>query len=371
MKRDIVHVLSGLGRGGIETWLMNIFRNSDLIRQRSCICLTGEQKSTQDGYLDEVLEMGLPIYYVPFSVSGFRFVYQLKSLLTTIKPAIVHSHRNYMSGFITLAGLLAGVPQRISHYHVCYPDQHKTPLREIYVKLIKIIENLSATDVLACSALAMQSYYGTDWQKDKRKQLLYYGIDLSRFQVVVDPSTIRAELGIPENAFVIGHVGRFVPQKNHTFLVDIATEVIKCYPNAYILLVGEGELRTSIEEKIAQLGLKSHFQLVGCRSDVPQLMMGAMDVFLLPSHYEGLPVTGIEVQAAGLPFVLSDTITQELDILDVLMKRVSLSESLIVWCDAILAMKDCRKNEASTLPDLANSHFDITYSKAHLERIYE
>ena len=132
--------------------------------------------------------------------------------------------------------------------------------------------------------------------------LLYYGIDLTSYRAPIDRQEIRIALGLPANTFVVGHVGRFVEQKNHALLVDIAAEVVRRDPAVSFLLVGEGALRPEIERKVAEAGLAAHVVFAGGRDDVPRLMVGAMDLFLLPSLYEGLPLVGIEAQAAGLPF---------------------------------------------------------------------
>jgi glycosyltransferase involved in cell wall biosynthesis len=144
-------------------------------------------------------------------------------------------------------------------------------------------------------------------------------------------------LGIPPDAFVIGHVGRFDEQKNHLFLVEIAAEVAKREPKMRLLLVGDGLLRPKIEQKIAQLGLTDRTIFAGSRHDVPRLMLSAMDVFLFPSLYEGLGLVLIEAQAAGLPCIFSDVVPEEADLVKPLIRRFSLSEPASVWADAILA----------------------------------
>jgi glycosyltransferase involved in cell wall biosynthesis len=166
-----------------------------------------------------------------------------------------------------------------------------------------------------------------------------YGIDLEPFRYPVDREQMRRELGIPAGAFVVGHVARFFPQKNHSFLVDIAAELVKRVPNAVFLLVGDGPLRSSVEEKVALNKLNPNFVFTGVRADIATIMKGTMDAFILPSLFEGHPLVALEAQAAGLDCVISDNISEEVDAGVGLVQRVSLDASPEVWarCLATLA----------------------------------
>ncbi len=212
----------------------------------------------------------------------------------------------------------------------------------------------------------------THGKSDARWRILYCGIDLTPFSNSIDTVAVRAELNIPIDAFVLGHVGRFAEQKNHTFLVDIAAEVARLEPRMRLLLVGDGPLRPAIEQKIAQKGLADRVIFAGLRSDVPRLMLGGMDVFVFPSHYEGLPVAGMEVQAAGLPFILSDVIAEEIDEVRPLIRRISLSQPASVWAKSILAMQNARSAiaQADALSIIEKSPFNINLGIAMLREVY-
>jgi glycosyltransferase EpsF len=166
---------------------------------------------------------------------------------------------------------------------------------------------------------------------------------------------MRKKLGL-DGKFVVGHVGRFVPQKNHTFLIDIFTEVVKKRHESVLLLVGDGPLREKTEQKVAKLGLSEKVLFLGQCADTPALMM-AMDVFVLPSLYEGLPVVGIEAQAAGLPCMLSDEMTAETKVLDKTI-FVPFSNSTAQWAEAIMQTYSHEKH-AGTIDRLRSAHFDI------------
>lgn len=375
MKRDIAHVLVGLGYGGIETWLVNIFRNHSVIRDRSRIILIGREPQNIKSYRDEIKTMGIPIDHVILPkntpLGAIQFIYSLSRWLKKNKVEIIHSHINYLSGLVTLSGHLAGVPKRLAHYHVTFPADHKTPLRKAYIFSTRLLEAFTASSVLGCSLQVINDYRPITLNQSKHA--IYYGINLTPFGAAADGGTLRSELKIPPDAFVIGHVGRFAEQKNHRFLIEIAAEVCHHDRNARFLLVGDGPLRPRIEQQVAQAGLGERVIFAGLRADVPALMSRVMDAFLFPSLYEGLPVTLIEVQAAGLPAVISDTITEETDLIKPLLQRLSLDQPADEWAQAVLACRD-RKGAvtpAEALDCVRHSHFNIEQSIRNLMAVYD
>ena len=167
--------------------------------------------------------------------------------------------------------------------------------------------------------------------------------------------------------FVIGHVGRFFPQKNHEFLIDIFNEVYKKDKNTILMLVGGGELQEKIEAKVRALGLEEAVRFVGIRSDVNYVMQG-FDLFLLPSLYEGLPVTMIEAQAAGLNCIISDRVPKQCAITNN-VEIISLSESVEQWAEKILNYKDgCKKT--SMYDEIVSKNFDIKKNAKWMESFY-
>jgi glycosyltransferase involved in cell wall biosynthesis len=179
-------------------------------------------------------------------------------------------------------------------------------------------------------------------------------------------------LCIPTNSFVVGHVGRIEEPKNHLFLVEIAAEIAKREPAMRLLLVGDGSLRLNVQRKAAQLGLTDRVIFAGSRSDVPRLILGAMDVFVFPSLYEGLPLALLEAQAVNLPCIFSDFITNEVEVVKPLIQRMSLSQSASVWAEAVLTARDTMNAIAHSdaLALVANSPFNIKNSVKALEDIY-
>jgi glycosyltransferase involved in cell wall biosynthesis len=333
----ILHVVGGMNRGGAETWLMNILRNIDRDRFQMDFLVHTMQPCAYD---DEIRDLGskiIPCLYPSkpgLYARNFKRILHEHGLYDT-----VHSHVHHFSGYVLRLAQQADVPVRIAHSHLdtSQLDAKAGLLRRGYLKLMKQWIARHATIGLAASQKAGVALFGSNWDTDPSRQILYCSIDLTPFQNFVDPVSVRTELGIPPDAFVIGHVGRFDEQKNHLFLVEIAAEVAKREPKMRLLLVGDGLLRPKIEQKIAQLGLTDRTIFAGSRHDVPRLMLSAMDVFLFPSLYEGLGLVLIEAQAAGLPCIFSDVVPEEADLVKPLIRRFSLSEPASVWADAILA----------------------------------
>ncbi len=372
MSVRILHVVGGMERGGTETWLMHILRHIDRDRFRLDFLVHTTQKCAYD---DEIRALGSKIIPCLHPSQPWLYARNLKHILREYGPYdIVHSHVHHFSGYVLRLAQHAGVPVRISHSHLDTSQLHAQAglLRRGYLKLMTQLIDRHATIGLGASRKAAVALFGPTSDADLCREIFYCSIDLTRFQDSVDPVAVRAELGIPADAFVIGHVGRFVEQKNHTFLVEIAAEVAKREPRMRLLLVGDGSLRPEIEQKVAQVGLAADSVIfAGVRPDVPRLMMGAMDVFLLPSLHEGLPLVLMEAQAARLPCIFSDVITEEADVVKPLVQRLSLSQPASTWAKVILlkeAKPEITHLEAFTLVE--QSSFNIRTSIKDLEKLY-
>lgn len=374
----ILHVVGWMNRGGVETWLMHILRNIDRSSFEMDLVL---HTSEPCHYNDEIRSLGYRIIVSPYQPHPNRdwwnYMANFRRILEEYGPYdVVHSHLDYFSGNILRIADRAGVPVRIAHSHndtssLVAKGGWKTGL---YVAWLRKRISRHATLGLACSGKAAVDLFGPQWKSDRRWQILHYGVDLAPFQEQIDPASVRAELGIPQDAFVVGHVGRFEPQKNHSFLLEIMAEVGRFEAQICLLSIGHGSLRDEVEAKIAQLGLTDRIIVAGVRSDIPRLMLGAMDVFLLPSLFEGLPLVLIEAQAAGLPCIFSDVISEEIDVVKPLMKRLSLSQPASEWAEAVLARKkaDLAIERSEALAVLQkDSQFNIKCCAKSLAAIYK
>ena len=198
-------------------------------------------------------------------------------------------------------------------------------------------------------------------------QIINNAIDVAAY--TYDPTKrqeMRRQLGL-ENELTIGHVGRFSQPKNHPFLLDIFTSLLKKEPDAVLLLVGGGEGMPKIQAKAQELGIAEHVRFLGVRSDVADLMQ-TMDVFVFPSLYEGLPVTMVEAQASGLPCIISDKVPPECILTEGLVNIMPLSASPEAWAEKILSMRAVPRTDRHE--EIAAHGFDITTEAVKLQEFY-
>jgi glycosyltransferase involved in cell wall biosynthesis len=369
----ILHVVGGMNRGGVETWLMHVLRHIDRDRFQMDFLVHSEKPCPYD---DEARVLGSKIIPCLSPSKPWLYARNFKRILREYGPYdIVHSHVHHFSGYVLYLAKQAGVPVRIahSHNHTSAIDAKAGLHRQLYLSLTKWSISWCSTVGLGCSCNAVADLFGAAWKTDTRWQVLDYGVDLKPFYDRVDSISVRAELGIPADAFVIGHVGRFETQKNHLFLLEIAAEVAKRERKMHLLLIGDGSLRSDIEQKVVQMGLSDRVTFAGNRSDVPRLMLKAVDVFLFPSLHEGLGLVLIEAQAAGLPCIFSDVVPEEADLVRPLLQRISLSKSASIWAEAVRSAKSDASaiSQRDALAVVENTPFNIAASVKKLTEVYE
>jgi glycosyltransferase involved in cell wall biosynthesis len=369
----ILHVVHEMDWGGTETWLMHVLRHID--RDRFCTNFL-VHTDLPGVYDEEIRSLGAEIVLCTTPSSRlWTYARSFKQILRERGPYdVIHSHVHHYSGYVLGLARQAGVPIRIAHSHTNTSEVDKSAgtSRRIYLNMMKRWIDKNSTGGLAVSRQAASALFGTAWEADPRWRVHYCGIDLEPFQVTADPVTTRAELGIPADAFVVGHVGRFHELKNHAFLVHVTATIAKREPNMRLLLIGDGPSRSAIERQVADIGIADKVIFAGERSDVPRLMLGAMDVFVFPSLLEGLPLACVEAQAAGLPSVLSDTVTKEVDVYQPLIRRLPLTESPSAWAEATMAARAVANgsNGPDALALVKQSHFNIRRAVKELEACY-
>jgi glycosyltransferase involved in cell wall biosynthesis len=325
----VLQVVTIMNRGGLETMLMNYYRQIDRSQIQFDFIVHRNEKGHYD---DEILNLGGRIYRMPPIRPGSyrQYFKQLETFFSQHSEyKVVHAHNNENSSFVLRAAQRAGVPCRIAHSHLSdLGIDLKLPFR-LYARYVM---KDYPTEYFACSRKAGQWLFGKE--KMERVKVLNNAVNVSDFRFhEVTRMRIRKELGL-ENQLVIGHVGRFNKQKNHDYLIDIFNEVVAKHPNSTLLLIGEGDREEQIKQKVFQYGLESKVLFLGVRSDIAQLMQG-MDLFLFPSLFEGLPVVLVEAQAAGLKCMVSDSITKESDLTGRL-EFISLQEQPEQWAAKIL-----------------------------------
>ena len=241
----ILHVLGTMNPGGVETWLLHVLKFIDRSRFQFDICTFGREAGL---HATEVEELGGRMIACPRDSNVWSFRKRFRRILGEGKYDVVHSHVTFFSGVVLRWAKAERVPVRIAHSHTSRDDKPDAPARRFYRRLMKEWIGRYATHGLGASRIAAAQLFGEDWQKDGRFDVLHCGIDLRPFSSLVDQDRVRRELGIPANASVVGHVGRFDVQKNHQFLLEIASAIVKLRPDVHYLLVGDGPLRSEIEE---------------------------------------------------------------------------------------------------------------------------
>jgi glycosyltransferase involved in cell wall biosynthesis len=343
----ILHVLGKLDRGGAETWLVQVLRHIDREKYQMDFLV----HTTDPGaYDEEVKALGARIVPCLHPSKPALYARNFFSILKEYGPYdVVHSHVHHYSGYVLMLAALAGIRARVAHSHndTRSLESFRSLPRLGYLEAMRAMIGIFATRGLAVSGEAGDDLFLGNWRSGNKCQLQHLGIDLSRFDVDVDRNQLRRVLNIPDDAFVVGHVGRFVPQKNQAFIVEIAKELTKIEPKAVFFLIGDGPLRQEVELKVASYSLQKQFVFAGLRSDVPVLMKGVMDAFLFPSLFEGLPVTLLEVQAAGLPCLISNSISEETDIVADLVTREFLSVSASRWAERLLELRSKAQRPSS------------------------
>lgn len=354
----ILHVVTYMGRGGLETMIMNYYRHIDRSKVQFDFLVHRDFKADYD---DEIIKLGGKIHRIPRLIPwshGYR-----KSLNNFFRThpeyKIVHVHQDCLSAIILKAAKKYNVPVRIAHSHSSNQDKNLKLLIKLYYR--RKIKKFS-TDLFACGKEA------GDWMFIGEKyQIIHNAIDSNLYTYNEEKcKKVRRELDIPNDVFVIGHVGRFNTVKNHSFLLDIFSALKKYKKDSILVLVGDGELREKIEKKATELGIKDSIIFTGVRSDVADIMQ-AMDCFVFPSLYEGLPVTLIEAQAAGLHCVVSEKVSVECNKTG-LVERVSLDEPKEIWAECILNKIGLNRQNATEM--IKKAGYDININVQQLQNYY-
>ena len=359
----VAHIIGKWLGGGVEAVVMNYYRHIDRTKiQFDFLC---DEDSTNIPY-EEIEQLGGRVILIPPYQKVFKYQKELIRIFKENNYKIVHSHINTLSVFPLRAAKKAGVKVRIAHSHST--TNKKEWKKNLLKQVLRPFSKVYATDYMCCSELAGRWLFGDKAYDSGQVYLLNNAIDLNKFKYDEEKrKKKRKELNIKDDTLVIGHIGRFVAQKNHTFLIDIFNEVHKKNPNSLLLLVGQGPLKEEIENKVKELQLNDSVRFLGQRNDVNELYQ-AFDVFCLPSLYEGLPVVGVEAQASGLLCILSNAMTKETKVLDI-TKFMSLNNTPREWADSIL--DDVKRyKRIDTSKEMTSKNFNIKEEAKKLEKYY-
>lgn len=355
----VAHVIGKMCAGGVESVVFNYYRHIDH-RKYQFDFYYGSDSTVEPP--QELIDMGARFIEIPPYQDILRYLKTLEKHFHENRYKIVHSHMNSLNIFPLYAAKRAGVPNRICHSHSTAAKGETK--KNIIKNALRPFSRVYPTCLFACSEKAGKWLYG----KHSEFEIINNAIDLEKFsfqQTIRDE--VRKELGV-EGKFVVGHLGRFCYQKNHDFLISIFEEIHRRREDAVLIMAGEGELEPSIRKKVEQLGLSNCVKFLGVRRDAPRLYQ-AMDVFLLPSRYEGLPVVGVEAQAAGLPLITTDMVTKETKILDS-ARFLNSAESVSQWADAVIDSAT-QYERHDTSQEMKTAGFDIERESQKLMQKYD
>lgn len=369
----VLHVFGSLVLGGIETWIVHMLRHKADFSVDHEVLLT---KADIGPYEAEVRALGIPVHRVLTSQGKASWPGRFKRFLVDNGPfTAVHSHPGPHFTAVTLeAARRAGVPVRIAHSHSArsqsegsdYP-LHLRAARRIAVPWLRNV----ATRRIGITDLAIAEIAGERWKDDPAASVLIYGFDFSRFDGAGSRSgEIRTKLGIPADAPIVGHIGRFEPVKNHDLLLQAFEVCAAKIPDAHLVLVGKGRLEPAIREQARGLAAADRIHFAGTTEDVPAFM-AMFDLFALPSFSEGLGIVVVEAQAAGTRALVSETTPSEASVVPGGVEVLPLAAGAEAWGDAMARLlREPPGDPAEWLDEVERSHFGIRRCIDELDAIY-
>lgn len=360
----ILHSVSNMDRAGIETMLMNYYRHMDRNKiQFDFLC----NKTKPGAYDDEIKKMGGKIYHTP-GLNPAIYPKYLKYMKNLFKEnpeyRILEAHNGALGVYALYAAKKNDIPVRIFHAHgASITKDWKLPIKLFCKSRLKANINYNFT----CGVAAAECYFGKQSVENGDYEFIPNAIEVQRFIFNKNVRESLREKYNLQHKHVIGHVGRFMTQKNHTFLLDVFKKLAEQDSQAYLVLLGDGELMESIKGKVNDLNLTNRVLFVGNVGNVNE-WYSAFDAFVLPSIWEGLPVVGIEAQASDLPCIFSDGVTREIGLTDK-VQFVSLKASTSEWVQAFQnALKIKERRDNTTL--IREKNYDIETEAIKLQNRY-
>lgn len=357
----ILHVIGSMNRGGAETMIMNLYRNID----RESVQFDFVQNEGAPAAFDEEIQtLGGRIYHCPRYRGTNHFCYSKwwKQFFAAHpnEYIIVHGHIG------STAAIYLSIAKQYGAFAIAH--SHSAGKGNLLYRMISFPTRYIADYFFACSKDAGVSRYGKVVGTDRNRcQVLNNAIETQKFLYSpVVQKNMRKKLHIPDSAVVVGHVGRFVEAKNHLFLIEVFEQVQKKRKDSVLLLIGDGELREQIETVVAEKQLTESVLMTGVQPNVWDYYQ-AMDVFVFPSIYEGLPVSMVEAQTAGLPCLVSANVPLDSKMTDV-VDFISLEQGAAVWAEHILRRSE--EGRYDTLSEVQKAGFDVSFTAQWLEDFY-
>ena len=352
MKR-LLCLIGSMNTGGAETFLMKVYRKLDRTKYQMDFCVNVEEQGFYD---DEIRSLGGKFFYVPPKTKDYKgFRKGLKNLIVQEKYEYVFRIASNAISFMDLQ-IAKKAGAKVCSLRSSNSSDGNGFKAWLAHKVGFALYNRYVDVKFAPSDLAAEYTFGKKAVQKGEVSILHNGVDLDIFRFdETARKEIRQEFGLSDEQLLVGHIGRFMTQKNHAFLLNVFKKISEKNENAVLMLVGKGELENEIKEKIKTLGLQDKVIFTGVRADISKLL-SAMDVFVFPSLYEGMPNTIIEAQATGLPCVIADTITKEADITG-LVKYLPLSATTDTWAN--MALESVTKERKDTKQDFIDHKYDV------------
>lgn len=367
----VAQILGKMNGGGVEQVVLNYYRAIDREQVQFDFYLFKGSKYVP---VEEIKALGGRLFVLPTFRHPVKYVRTLRRLLTENQYSIMHCHLSTLSFLPLLAGKHAGVPVRILHNHSTSGGAREW-LRNLAKFLLKPLAKLYATDRFACSAHAAEWMYGhvpvcemEDTRAPKKAAIIMRNaIDTELFRFSEKKRTqTRKELKVKQGTLLFGNVGRFCPQKNQQFLIDIFAQIVRQHSNSKLVMAGVGDDMELIRARVLAAGLADKVIFAGQRSDI-DCLYSAMDCFILPSNYEGLGMAGIEAQCTGLQCLFSEHVPQEVKITRN-AHFLSLKTSAHDWAFAAINLAGIKRCDASA--ETAASGYDIIAEAKNLAEYY-
>ncbi len=364
-KIKILMVLGSTSMGGAQMFILNLLRNLNMKKFKVDFAVNFKEQG--GGIETEIRQMGCEVYYLPYFkvYNYFQVIKEWRKFLTEHHYDIVHGHStNSASVYLKVAKEMGCVT--IAH---CHSAGFRGNLFARLMKKIFIRDVGKVADYwFACSAKAAEHLYGKGYNNYPQYYDIPNAIDASQYLYSKETANkIREEIGVKGNEFLCGHVGSFSKPKNHIFLLAIFKEILDLNPKAKLVCCGAGGLLPEIKDKAAKMGISERIIFPGVVHNCNEYMM-AMDVFVFPSLFEGFPFSVIEAQATGLPVVMSDVITTEVDITDNVL-RCALNKSATEWAKKIVCLSEI-KNRQTYNTAIANSKYNMSICAEMMEGLY-
>lgn len=333
-KPKVLQVIGGMNVGGTETMIMNIFRKMHNQVQFDFI----SYYDFEAHYDKEIEKLGGRVIrlQLPSKKGTFGTIKDLVKIIKKGNYSAVHCHTLFHCGIGVLAAKLAGAKIRISHAHTT-DDGSSSFSKKVYILLMRLFIRVFSTNLLACSDGAGKYLYGDSLVQSSKYKILPNYINYNKFLRNDRCKSIKKELGLKKDDIVITHIGRFIEAKNHDFLINLVGKLVVRNSRIKCFLVGDGDLRSKIQEKVNGMGLQENVIFLGIRKDVAKILKETK-LLILPSIYEGLGLVLLEAQASGIPCLTSPAIQPEADLGLGLLKQLNLQADMKIWEKTVFKM---------------------------------